>query len=46
MGIFDWLYSKKEEHIYKDENVYNENGFNKIYQQDGTYQTGIVLTIN
>tara|TARA_B100001741_G_scaffold306630_1_gene300359 strand:- start:2852 stop:4393 length:1542 start_codon:yes stop_codon:yes gene_type:complete len=38
MGIFDFL--KKDKHIYKDENVYNDNGFNKIYQADGTYQVG------
>ena len=38
MGIFDFL--KKDKHIYKDENIYNDNGFNKIYQADGTYQVG------
>tara|TARA_B100001059_G_scaffold171704_1_gene171828 strand:+ start:6770 stop:8311 length:1542 start_codon:yes stop_codon:yes gene_type:complete len=38
MGIFDFL--KKDKHIYKDENIYNDNGYNKIYEADGTYQVG------
>lgn len=38
MGFFDLF--KKEKHVYKDENVFNDNGHNKIYEGDGTYQVG------
>ena len=36
--IFNWF--KKEKNINKDKNVFNENGYNKIYDENGTYQIG------